>query len=95
MSSRRGIVTSAKNSGFSRCPEGADAATIGAADQRLHQLEAEGATVPVGAGVVHFVVDGADGCRTLLPAWMTEARAAALPMADIPRLSLSALRDPA
>ncbi len=51
--------------------------------------------MPVGAGVVHFVVDGADGCRTLLPAWMTEARAAALPMADIPRLSLSALRDPA
>ena len=47
----------------------------------------------VHAGVVHFVVDGADGCRILLPAWMTEARAAALPMVDIPRLSLSALRD--
>src|SRR5271155_2061533 len=48
------------------------------------------------AGLVHFVVDGPDGCRALLPAWMTESHAATLPIVAIPRLSLSvfsALRD--
>ena len=44
------------------------------------------------AGLVHFVIEGPDGCRALLPAWMTETLAATLPIVDVPRLSLDALR---
>ena len=42
---------------------------------------------------VHFVIEQPDGCRVLLPAWMTETSAAAMPMVEVPRLSLDALRE--
>jgi hypothetical protein len=42
---------------------------------------------------VHFVIEQPDGCRVLLPAWMTETYAAALPMVQVPRLSLVSLRE--
>ena len=41
---------------------------------------------------VHFVIDQADGSRALLPEWMTEPWAAALPVVDVPRLPLEALQ---
>src|SRR6266403_1203211 len=44
------------------------------------------------AGLVHFVIEGPDECRVLLPAWMTETFAATLPMVEVPRPSLDALR---
>ena len=47
----------------------------------------------VHAGLVHLVIEGQDGCRTLLPAWMTSAQAAALPMVETPQLSLPVLRE--
>lgn len=39
----------------------------------------------------HFVVEGPDNGRLLLPAWMTEPAAGALPTVAIPRLSIDAL----
>lgn len=42
---------------------------------------------------VHYVIEQPDGCRVLLPAWMTETSAAAMPMVEVPRLSLDALRE--
>ena len=45
------------------------------------------------AGVAHFVVELPDGGRLLLPAWMTEAGAAAPPMVATPQLSLTCLRE--
>ena len=44
------------------------------------------------AGDAHFVVELPDGVRLMLPAWMTEAYAATLPMMAAPRLSLACLR---
>jgi hypothetical protein len=45
------------------------------------------------AGVLHFVIDSADGTRGLLPEWMTNPTAAKLPLVEAARLSLAALRD--
>src|ERR1700676_1418457 len=42
---------------------------------------------------LHFVIEQPDGCRVLLPAWMTESSAATLPMVAVPRLSLDSLRE--
>jgi hypothetical protein len=42
---------------------------------------------------VHFVIEQSDGCRALLPAWMTESHAASLPTVEVPRLSLDSLRE--
>jgi len=42
---------------------------------------------------LHFVIEQPDGCRVLLPAWMTESSAAALPMVEVPRLTLDSLRE--
>ena len=42
---------------------------------------------------LHFVIEQPDGCRVLLPAWMTENSAATLPMVAAPRVSLDALRE--
>ncbi len=47
----------------------------------------------VHGGLVHFASEGPDGCRALLPAWMTEPGAAALSVVEMPRLSLDALRE--
>lgn len=45
------------------------------------------------ADIPHFVVQGPDNCRALLPAWMAESHAAALPFVDgAPRLSIDALQ---
>src|SRR6266853_4498159 len=44
-------------------------------------------------GGLHFVIEQPDGCRVLLPAWMTEIGAAALPIVEVPRLSLDSLRE--
>ena len=40
----------------------------------------------------HFVIDAPDNYRILLPAWMTEPWAATLPLLEVPRLSIDALR---
>src|SRR5215470_7399236 len=40
----------------------------------------------------HFVIDAPDNYRILLPAWMTEPCAATLPLLEVPRLSIDALR---
>ena len=47
----------------------------------------------VHGGRLHFVIEQPNGCRVLLPAWMTESCAAALPMVEAPRLSLASLRE--
>ena len=47
----------------------------------------------VHGGRLHFVIEQPDGCRILLPAWMTESRAAAQPMVEVPRISLASLRE--
>lgn len=47
----------------------------------------------VHAGRIHFVIEQPDGCRVLLPAWMSESWAATLPTIEVPRLSLDALRE--
>src|SRR5208337_763559 len=47
----------------------------------------------VHAGDAHFVVELPNGVRLLLPAWMTEVEAAALPMMAAPRLTLACLRE--
>jgi len=39
----------------------------------------------------HYVVEGPDKCRILLPAWMTDPRASSLQMVETPRLSIDAL----
>lgn len=44
-------------------------------------------------GVLHFVIDSADGTRGLLPEWMTEPHAAALQLVESATLSFAALRD--
>src|ERR1700693_3246969 len=44
-------------------------------------------------GLIHFVIEQTKGCRVLVPAWMTESGAAALPMVEAPRLSLASLRE--
>src|SRR5437763_17055170 len=44
-------------------------------------------------GRLHFAIEQPDGCRVLLPAWMTKSCAAALPMVELPRLSLNSLRE--
>lgn len=41
----------------------------------------------------HFVIEESDGCRVLLPAWMTESHAASLPTVEVPQLSLDSLRE--
>lgn len=41
----------------------------------------------------HFVVEQPDGCRALLPVWMTESSAATLPIVTVPRLTLATLRE--
>ena len=43
-------------------------------------------------GASHFQISGLDHHGLLLPGWMTESSAAALPMVDTPRLPLDALR---
>jgi hypothetical protein len=43
-------------------------------------------------GSVHFVIDQPDATRGLLPEWMTEPWARHLPMTEVPRLALGALR---
>jgi hypothetical protein len=45
------------------------------------------------AGMLHFVIDSADGTRGLLPEWMTEPEAAELPLVASATLSVAALRD--
>jgi hypothetical protein len=45
------------------------------------------------AGVLHFVIDLADGTRGLLPEWMADPNAAKLPLVEAATLSLSALRN--
>src|SRR6202030_481331 len=45
------------------------------------------------AGMAHFVIDSADGTRSLLPKWMTESHAASLPLVESATLSLQALQD--
>src|SRR3984893_314260 len=47
----------------------------------------------VHGGLIHFVIEQTNGCRVLVPAWMTESGAAALPMVEAPRLSLASLRE--
>ena len=47
----------------------------------------------VHGGRVHFAIEQTNGCRVLLPAWMTESGAAALPMVKVPRLTLASLRE--
>src|ERR1700674_1722620 len=47
----------------------------------------------VHGGLIHFVIEQTNGCRVLVPAWMTEGGAAALPMVEAPRLSLASLRE--
>lgn len=44
-------------------------------------------------GRLHYAIEQTNGCRVLLPAWMTESGAAALPMVEVPRLSLASLRE--
>ena len=44
------------------------------------------------AHVPHFVIQGPDGCRALLPVWMTEHCAASLSLVEPPRLSIDALQ---
>jgi len=44
------------------------------------------------AGQVHYSIEGPDKHPVLLPAWMTESSAAALPIVEAPRLPLDALR---
>jgi len=43
-------------------------------------------------GSMHFAIDQPDGTRGLLPAWMTEPWAQQLPVTEVPRLALEALR---
>jgi hypothetical protein len=45
------------------------------------------------AGVLHFVIDLADGTRGLLPEWMADQNAAKFPLVEAVTLSLAALRD--
>jgi hypothetical protein len=45
------------------------------------------------AGMLHFVIDTADGTRGLLPEWMTDPEAAELPIVASATLSVAALRD--
>ena len=47
----------------------------------------------VHGGRVHFAIEQTNGCRVLLPAWMTKSGAAALPMVEFPRLTLASLRE--
>ncbi len=47
----------------------------------------------VHGGRLHFAIEQTNGCRVLVPAWMTESGAAALPMVKAPRLSLASLRE--
>src|ERR1700674_5958491 len=47
----------------------------------------------VHGGLIHFVIEQTNGCRVLVPAWMTESGAAALTMVEAPRLSLASLRE--
>jgi len=42
---------------------------------------------------LHFSTEQTNGCRVLVPAWMTENGAAALPMVEVPRLPLASLRE--
>ncbi|MFG3591486.1 hypothetical protein [Bradyrhizobium sp. RDI18] len=42
---------------------------------------------------MQFLIEQSDGCRVLLPAWMTESHAASLPTVEVPRLSLDSLRE--
>jgi hypothetical protein len=44
------------------------------------------------AGILHLVVDAADGTRGLLPEWMTEPNAASLPLVETPTLPVAALQ---
>src|SRR6516165_10536667 len=44
------------------------------------------------AGQVYYSIEGPDKHPVLLPAWMTESSAAALPIVEAPRLPLDALR---
>jgi len=44
------------------------------------------------ADLLHFVINDPNGCRTMLPAWMTESWAAALPLVKDPRLPIDAIR---
>src|ERR1700730_1561134 len=44
-------------------------------------------------GRLHYAIEQTNGCRVLLPAWMTESGAATLPMVEVPRLSLASLRE--
>src|SRR5262249_8130172 len=44
------------------------------------------------AHVPHFVIQGPDGCRALLPVWMTEHCASSLSLVEPPRLSIDALQ---
>src|ERR1700730_15611646 len=44
-------------------------------------------------GRLHYAIEQTNACRVLLPAWMTESGAAALPMVEVPRLSLASLRE--
>jgi hypothetical protein len=39
------------------------------------------------------MIEQPDGCRVLLPAWMTESWAASLPTVEVPRLSMDSLRE--
>jgi hypothetical protein len=43
-------------------------------------------------GALHFIVDCADGTRSLLPQWMTEPSAASLPLVEIPTLPVAVLK---
>src|SRR6202049_3048845 len=47
----------------------------------------------VHGGLIHFAIEQTNGCRVLVPAWMTGSGAAALPMVEAPRLSLASLRE--
>jgi hypothetical protein len=44
------------------------------------------------SGLLHFVVDSADGTRCLLPEWMTLLSAARLPIVETATVSIAALR---
>ena len=46
----------------------------------------------VHADQLHYVIEDPDGCRLLLPAWMSETFAADMPTVEAPRLRPDALR---